>query len=47
MRPDAFVDARDVLPLPIGRAALEVLVEGGLSVAPRSALSVVLRKSVV
>lgn len=42
MRPDAFVDARDVLPLPIGRAALEVLVEGGLSVAPRSALSVVL-----
>ncbi|MBX7097406.1 MAG: hypothetical protein K1X89_06830 [Myxococcaceae bacterium] len=42
MRPDAFVDARDVPPLHVGRATLEVLVESGLVVAPRSALSVVL-----
>lgn len=42
MRPPQFVDPRDVAPLRVDRAALEVLVESGLKLTPRSVLNALL-----
>jgi hypothetical protein len=42
MRPLQFVDPRDVAPLRVDRAALEVLAESGLQLTPRSVLNALL-----
>jgi hypothetical protein len=42
MRPPEFVDPRDVTPLKLDRAALEVLVAAGLKLTPRSVLHALL-----